>query len=134
MFLRRERRVLRFQEKTGTLWNFLKIMKIQENCRKRGNQQKSRKTENATWRKTGPRPGPAWGPLLVYTTRIYPLASWLAVNVFTPFWISRGPGGALMGPHFGPPGAPPPGPQKSRNRKTRENHIFMKLHEIYGNL
>ena len=134
MFSRRERRMPRFQEKTGISWNFLKIRKVQENHRKRGNQRSSRKTENATWRKTGPRPGPAWGPLLVYNSPWTWQRLLLAVSVFAPIWISGGPGGPPNGAPFGPPRGPPRGPESQEIAKIAKIAIFMEFHEIHGNL
>ena len=85
---------------------------------------KTQKTENATWRKKGARPGPPRGPLLLITGAFITGGVGASGNGFPLFLTTQSSrGGPLGAPFRAPPGAPP-GPQKSRNRKNRKKYNF----------
>jgi len=79
------------------------------------------KAEGATWRRTGPRPGPAGGPVWVCNHRIY----WLPLShiccCFLPILDFGGArGGPKWGPILAPPGPPPGGPKVTKSQEPRK--------------
>ena len=102
-----------------------------KSCKNLRKSWKSQKAEGATWRRTGPRPGPARGPVVLYTTTLH-LASFMAGgNGFLPKMDFEGSRGGANGAHSGPPGGAPGGPEvtKPPKRDNDQNMVkFTKFH------
>ena len=82
---------------------------------------KTRKTENATWRKNGARPGPIIDPALFIIGALQVVCVTAGGNGFLLFLVFlKSRGGPFSAP-FRPPSGPPPGDPESQEIRKVQN-------------